>query len=560
MMYAADKTKQLVGNVFQACEIDEQFTTYTFTMRAGLRWSDGSLVTTEDIRFMMDDCWRQEEFYPADYYLNRGYFIDRLMPPWFTDRDKDAETIEGRRGIPNVVILDDLHFQIIYEKPFYKLATLLTQQNAYEVMLLLPSQYLKQFHPFYADNGELGNGIANTIIKNNVQIGHALRGGLEGIWSMMNDAVTTVMLPTLGPWMVVEEDAENYYLERNPYYWKVDTQNQQLPYIDRIRLVMANPEETPNDDVVHHIRYGFAHDIYNMNINGHDFAPTQSKGEQLTKTQKYMDGQHRALTLYDQITVSEGACGLRFLLDTQDEWWQEMVKNQAFRKALCLSVDGERLAQAVGGGQAKPFEGWVYDPETAQTILDQLLPRGANNLRTWGNGPIVLQIMYSEYEPQQKAAAETYAACFEEIGIQCEFIKKLPNGSLRHIGNGAHIAVDISLRTFETLKTYVWQETEFYEIDYNGLRWHATKGEAGREPLPEMKAFYEKMDELMLTPNASIADTEDILNKMMQDGALCYPGVQGVTWPVAADVRLANIVQDGSLQEVFRMAEVWFLK
>ena len=563
MMYAPDGSGQLIGNVFQMCEIDEQYKTYTFTMREGLRWSDGALVTTEDVRFMIEDCWAQEAFMP--FLFSGQLLFTPSDTPWFTGGDKNAETIQRQRGIPVVNVLDELHFQIQYEKPFYQLATLLTQQNTRFTLFLAPSAYLKQFHPFYADTNALGDMIARTLAKNKIQGGRWFGDESAQLWVPLDDAVVSIQAPTLGPWMVAKEDGDSIYLERNPYYWKVDAHNQQLPYIDRIRLVMDSMQETPSDGPRYHIRYGFAQGIKDYAKNTYEFAPMQAEGKQMNAAQQYWEEQQRDLTLYQQLTRSENMGGFRFMLGAQDSWWQKLVKDTAFRKALCLAVDGEQLAQAEGGEYAMPVDGWTFDREMANALLDQVLPhRDANNYRTWDGSAMVLRIVYHEYDEQQLAAAEVYAACFEAVGVQCELTGIMPSAEMRAVDGGGHIAAGISLRAFQQPITYARQgylQYGYNEVDYLGYRWHETNGAGGREPLAETKTFYEKLDALMLTPNVSINAVEAELNRLMLDGVLCYPGIQNIPWPVVADSRIVNIPNETiSLQEAFRMAEVWFLQ
>ncbi len=44
-------------------------------------------------------------------------------------------------------------------------------------------------------------------------------------------------LPTLTPWKTVSpNNTPNWVIERNPYYYEVDAQGNQLPYIDRISM------------------------------------------------------------------------------------------------------------------------------------------------------------------------------------------------------------------------------------------------------------------------------------------------------------------------------------
>lgn len=53
-------------------------------------------------------------------------------------------------------------------------------------------------------------------------------------------------MPTLAPWRVVTTfgaDADKVTLERNPFYWKVDPDGRQLPYIDNVEYRVSRDIE-----------------------------------------------------------------------------------------------------------------------------------------------------------------------------------------------------------------------------------------------------------------------------------------------------------------------------
>ena len=100
-----------------------------------------------------------------------------------------------------------------------------------------PAHYIKQFHPDFADEAEL-----NAILE---------AGGYSNWVDLVkskNDWARNPDLPTLAPWRVKLAPADNpvYVLERNPYYFNVDTEGNQLPYIDTIVLTLAEDLEVLN--------------------------------------------------------------------------------------------------------------------------------------------------------------------------------------------------------------------------------------------------------------------------------------------------------------------------
>ncbi len=56
----------------------------------------------------------------------------------------------------------------------------------------------------------------------------------------------TAGYPNLGPWIRVDSSPELIVMERNPYYFKVDTAGNQLPYVDRyVSVQVADAENIP---------------------------------------------------------------------------------------------------------------------------------------------------------------------------------------------------------------------------------------------------------------------------------------------------------------------------
>src|SRR5439155_1002795 len=54
-------------------------------------------------------------------------------------------------------------------------------------------------------------------------------------------------LPVMTPWKTVSAiNTPTWSMERNPYFWAVDTAGNQLPYIDRITMTLAENTEVAN--------------------------------------------------------------------------------------------------------------------------------------------------------------------------------------------------------------------------------------------------------------------------------------------------------------------------
>ena len=88
-----------------------------------------------------------------------------------------------------------------------------------------PAHYLKQFHQDYADAATL-----SAMVKDR---GFELWNQLFQFHGSGNAWKVDPDVPTLRPWVRTTAVDQAIIFERNPYYWKIDTAGNQLPYMDR---------------------------------------------------------------------------------------------------------------------------------------------------------------------------------------------------------------------------------------------------------------------------------------------------------------------------------------
>jgi peptide/nickel transport system substrate-binding protein len=168
-----------------------------FKLRSGLRWSDGYPFTVDDILFFYDDLTMDED-------ARQG-----VVPPagWFVD---DRPMVFEK--------IDDLTLRVSASRPMGRLLYQFCRE-----ITAAPKHRLQHLHPRY-------NPAAT--------------------YDMLRDSTTTAMrtikpgIPTMSAWMPVEWiRGQRIVYERNPYYWKVDTEGNQLPYADRLVFnVIQDPQ------------------------------------------------------------------------------------------------------------------------------------------------------------------------------------------------------------------------------------------------------------------------------------------------------------------------------
>src|SRR5205814_358161 len=63
-------------------------------------------------------------------------------------------------------------------------------------------------------------------------------------FKLKTDWRLNVDLPTIAAWRVTQPiNTQTWAMERNPFFWEVDTAGNHLPYIDKVQLTLAeNPE------------------------------------------------------------------------------------------------------------------------------------------------------------------------------------------------------------------------------------------------------------------------------------------------------------------------------
>lgn len=165
---------------------------WTLHMREGLKWSDGQPCDVNDVIWWWDNV------------TVKG---DPAQPDSIPDFGQDAN---GK--LVTFTKVDDYTLKLTYGTP----APLTAKRLAMWVNAnigprwICPAHYLKDFHPKF-----------NTAVKDFTT------------FNVNSVVFTNPACPTLTHWMLTKYDAgKAMTAERNPYYYAVDTEGNQLPYID----------------------------------------------------------------------------------------------------------------------------------------------------------------------------------------------------------------------------------------------------------------------------------------------------------------------------------------
>lgn len=336
-------------NVAEAFDGNADSTEYTIRLRKGMKWSDGQPYTTADVKFWYDTILTDKRV----AVNGQGH--------WKTS-GKPAE----------LEIVDEQTFKVIFPKPNGMFPLQVAWANS-DHTTRCPKHYLEQFHIDYnpkADELAKQRGFESWI---------AAFQSASGFQDDNAFFLNSSKKPCLHAWMFTVapgENTERAIAERNPFYWKVDTDGNQLPYMDRIVYQMvADPQvlllkamqgeidlmdqyiATPNNKSV----------LYDARVQGkYDF--------------------------YTLTSTEANVMNFIFNLNHNDEAKRKLFRNKDFRAALSLALDRQSLIDAVLVGQGAPAQPSIkqgdplyneqlatqftsYDVDKANAMLDTLIPK-----------------------------------------------------------------------------------------------------------------------------------------------------------------------------------------
>lgn len=367
LQYTDKDTRTIVPNFLAGWDVTPDGKTYTFKLRKGLKWHTGDPVTTEDVRFWWED---------------HVMFKDiTSSPPWQFRFGGSPMKVE---------IVDEITFKFTFAVPFGNFPAHLTRWDPGADQIILPSKYLKQFHPKYTDQAKLeADAKANkfeTWVQWYSQHSPIINQGIK--WQ--GRGVDPLKYPQLFAWYLKAIPSSGLYQwERNPYYWKTDAQGNQLPYIDTMRFdyVAANENHKVKlaqgevDILGQHIVTMADYPFYKDN---------QSKGNYVVGD--YISSMGDRVTLFPQHSLPD------------DKGLHDIVADYRWVQALSMAIDREELNQTLFYGTArmgamspmpaskyyKPEYGTAfakYDKAAANKLLDDMgLKKGPDGMRTRKDG------------------------------------------------------------------------------------------------------------------------------------------------------------------------------
>jgi peptide/nickel transport system substrate-binding protein len=513
--------EEITGNVLEGYDVNDEQTEFTFHMRKGLKWSDGEPVTVEDVRFTVEDFLMNEELTP-------------VFPVWLRDGGEAS-------GEPfKFEAVDDFTFKLKFNKPYGGLPIRFAIQGwrGY-TELIKPAHYLKQFHKKYADPAQLEAAIKKAGFEpeewpaffNDVDIAN---------WDLTNPKAQG--FPVLYPWVFKEKTETKAIFERNPYYFKIDSKGNQLPYVDRIESTLVQDIEVVTLKAI-------AGEV--------DFMRESAA---LVKMPLYKENEEKGgyTTLMAKMHVTPTDI---FLNQTyKDETWRSVVSDKRFREALNLAIDRDEIIDSIYYGFAEPslILDNTFDLEKANALLDEMgMKKGSDGYRTAPNGkPFSIPFEVGAQAPDIVPLTELVAQMWQQLGL------KVTMKTIDQALWGTRRDANELQATMIWTHTPLWYMTDWGQ-NYWGREWNVwndSAGTKGEQPTAEAQKMYDLMRKVATSPpEEGIAAIEE-LKQEMKNNIWYFVHIGNVMQPMIINKNLSNVSDKGFAIAANFSGEQFFFK
>ena len=297
---------KIVPSVAKSWEQSADGKVIRVNLRKGMKWSDGAPFTADDFVFWFEDLYSNKDIVSAPIAdMSPGGKPGKVVKV-------DETTVEFQFENPHFLFIDFLAGDTLIGGGQSVRQSQGTTYGAYA-----PKHYLKQFLPKYSSEAQVNEKAKAEGFENWVKMLHFKKD-----WSFNTE------LPTIGPWKTTRPiNTPTWVLERNPYYWAVDSAGNQLPYIDKVVLTLAEDSEVINLRAI-----GGNYDMQERHISLSKLPvilENQQKGGYKVHLDLALHGSDTTLFINQS-----------FKADPEVAKW---LTNADFRRALSMGIDRNQL-------------------------------------------------------------------------------------------------------------------------------------------------------------------------------------------------------------------------
>ncbi len=518
--------RTIMPNIAKSWKLSQDGKTLTIYLRKGLKWSDGTPFTADDILFWYEDVFLNEELTPtkAKAWCPGGKPMEL--------KKLDNYTVQLKFAVSYPVILPHMVYSA-------------TEGNFY-----LPKHYLMKYHIRYTPKEKVLEMAKAEGFNDWAQYFLA-----KETYSFLDPTISPDY-PTLSAFVIQGKSLNQTTVVRNPYYWKVDINGNQLPYADKIQATLVENLE-----------------IYNMKIiNGElDFAAAHTG---LENYPLYRENENKGN--YNVLLWKLGHSSVvtfHLNLTHKDPVLRKIFQDKRFRIALSLGMNRDELNElaCLGKGMPKqvsvlpPSKYYVekyakaytqYDPEKANKLLDEmgLNKRDKDGYRLRPDGKtlaVTIEYTPASVGPTKVTIVEMVQRYWEKLGIKVAvkqedrqlYMVRCRTGNEHDIGLWH---ADMLTEPLWPIGAYVGPISVMAEWAPLWYLWYTTGGKAGEEPPDEIKRIMKLYETVQTTMKESerITAAKEIWKSNAEN--LWAIGTVGlIPQPVIVSKRLHNVPEEG---------------
>ncbi|ACQ78858.1 extracellular solute-binding protein family 5 [Beutenbergia cavernae DSM 12333] len=511
---ASDASQESLAESY---EISDDNRVYTFTLREGLKWSDGEPFTSADLAFAIEN------------WLGNATLVP-VPPFWYSDVDQQLPMFDAP---------DERTVVIEFREPFSLFEKYMCHPGV-STQFIKPKHYLEQFHPDFADQADVDAASAAAGFDS-----------WDQYFADRDNTWTNPDRPTMGAFKVTapaSAQSGTATLERNAYFWKTDPDGRQLPYVDKIQVQVLDQSaldlRAANGDL------DFQGYYLGYSTTETYLANAESRGFEVLRW-----------------TDTWSLLSLCFNLSHQNEALREVFLLRDFRFAMSHAINRDEINSTLLGGLGiirNPVapEGTEYgvdgsgqtaieyDVDRANELLDGLGLALAGDVRALPDGtPLELTLLYMD-DNQGMSRADAFGMVQEmwaAVGVRLNLrpVDSTLYAQLRlandfDVDGTSMIEEDFDLEPVWFVPTGGNSHT----APGFGL-WYSTSGADGIEPPDEFKQLLANWDALRSAPTADdrVASGQEIM-QAHNDNVYVIGLMKLPFQPVVVNSSLKNVRDD----------------
>ncbi|MFK8079110.1 MAG: ABC transporter substrate-binding protein [Granulosicoccus sp.] len=549
----ADDLTTIVPNVAKSWEWNDDFTQLTFTLRKGHKWSDGAPFTAEDVKFWYDNLSLDSKVIesPKDYVLVGG-------EPMTVDVI-DPQTVRFNLPAPKPGLL--AHFATSFAQGFQ------------------PKHLLGQFHP---DINPEADALAQAAgFENGLAVVNAYFGSSD--WTdtptpLLNNPdkagkLPSDVMPTLESHIYVSDTTEGRRLVANPYFFMIDTQGNQLPYISE------QDEQYINDAQVRLLKL----------VNGE--VDYKSQSLQLSDVPLLLENQEKGDYTID-IRPRVAIHAFSFNVTSEDPAKREVFGDVRFRRAMSIAINRDDLNEAAYFGQGVPQQyigfspapdfvdpKWAsyaieHDLDGAKALLDEIgmVDKDGDGFRELPNGDKFVLNMQFATQGIAGQVVELVGQYWSDAGVQTT-VKEITPDEYRSAQSSN--ALDVGMWEKGQPLGIVLGNNELWVAPFENYfahrvgmlwgEWLESDGSSGVEPPDYVKQLNDDINAFQSTPVGS-AESDELGARLVENMVenLLFIGTAMTPDPIYHRNALVNVTEFKTASyEYYRtfpyLAAQWYL-